>query len=1109
MKSGIKQARDMIRLLLIWGVGFGVGTGSLHASFLENVRDVPLTPAEATSLADRSGKLTQLPLKFTPYDAQRAQIPFRRELLADRRTYFAGDPVGQILGYCLTPLADNPPAGEVFLELKSSGRTLATQTVSAAHKFAAWLPLKDLKPGDYEITGQFRAGGRAWAIRPAEFTLSKERRNSQPIPSAGIPLVLQPAPVKGSQVSPLITGIPISRHQAQSPDEFTLLENGKPVTAQFTQRATWYPGQEVKWLGLSFLARYENGQPADYRVIRKNPPALESPLRVRDSDDAISVNTGAIEFEIGKRPFTGIRSVKIAGKEKPLVQGEGGPFLVDERGIAFNSALDETAEVTIEEQGPARVTIRAEGWLTSVRNEHLCRYEIRFTAWAGQPWIDVRQRTILTFNTDEKKLARLGFAVPVADAKTWAAGLDADRVAGDIPALPPVNPKARKPEVAIPATTEWMIQSRPDQVAIENASGEVAAAHRADGWVNLAGAEGAIQVNVRNLWQLFPKEIAWSSNALVIYQWPEHGRTSFSEEEELSPEHLHQIRYAHQGRYLDLKFPQKYFDAMRTVYPPIIENQDINALSGNGMGLAITTDFRLQFAPEIAETAAREANQMFAANLHGIADPVWNGLTEVEGRFAGKQNGMTDSWDAFWAQAFNGFTASVDYLGDYGMWIWPDVHNNWSPSTARPQAHRWWLNSHYQNPWDYNFMYFRSADFRNKDWANNASQHFMDIGTVNYSNDDRSLLGKLPGANYHVKGFTPWGSAREGEVVGDDYVEVGAHFINPDANLFRYLLFGDRTGLTLARKWFDSLGRVTLPTERSREACTTLGEVISFYENIWEPQAIAYIHELGDAMLSRPFFEVPAFPAHPFFHDRWVMRYWNLTGDPRIQQPVIDVVKAMPKLNYTHFELAALAWRWTGDLEYLKMVLPKAAPSFQRIYRNPEDPLDGFGERVFKPTHSQTQIVPYYLQALIDAGLKVPDREPRPASIAKAVTLPKLDKMASMGTSTSGMKVDGTGPVTLQVQGTFDPRTWEKRGTVGNVQVFDAQDRLAGSTSVLAGARRAEAAIDLDPAIHPQPWTLVVRGQARIGWSGSVNSVTLEPTAGGDSDSDEDDASAD
>lgn len=1098
----------MRRLLLVM-TGCAAGILGARAEFLQQVQSVPLTPAEEASVSDRSGKLSELPLKFTPYDTQRAQIPFRREILADRRVYFADDPVGQILVYGLTPLPGNPAAGTVRFELKVDGKTLDRQEVRVAHKVSALLPLEKLATGDYELSGEFELGGKVWSLRPAQFTKSRDRRNTLPIPKAGIPLILQSAPTKGSQTSPIITGIPIPRHQAQSPGEFVLLENGNPVLAQFTQRSTWYPGQQVKWLGLSFLARYEDGLPADYRVVKRKAPPEASPLSVSETDKVISVNTGAIAFEIGRKPFTGIRFVKLAGQDKPLVQGDGGPFLIDERQVVFHSALDETAEVTVEEQGPVRVTVLAKGWLTSPRNERLCRYEMRFTAWAGQPEIDVRQRTIFTFNTDEKKLARLGFSVPVVDAQKWAAGLDGAAATGGISALPPVNPKAKKPEMPVPVTTDWMIQSRSDLVALENGSGEVASAKRADGWVRLAGPSGAVQLSVRNLWQMFPKELAWSPNTLVVYQWPEHGRVSFSEEEELGPDHLHQIRYAHQGKYLDLKFPQKYFDAMRKVYPPIIENQDINALSGNGMGLAVTTEFRLRFASAISETEAVASNRMFAANLHGISDPVWNGLTEVEGRFAGKQKGVTDSWDALWAQAFNGFTASVDYLGDYGMWIWPDVHNNWSPTTLRPQAHRWWLNSHYQNVWDYSFMYFRSADFRNKDWADNASRHFMDIGTVNYVDGERTLLGKLPGANYHVKGFTPWGSAREGEVVGDDYVEVGAHFINPDANLFRYLLFGDRAGFELARKWFDSLGLVTLPTERSREACTTLGEVLSFYENTWDPQAIAYIHELADAMLSRPFSEVPAFPAHPFFHDRWVMRYWNLTGDQRIQQPVLDVLKVSDRLNYTHFELGALAWRWTGNLDYLKMFLSKAVPPFGKIYRNSGDPLDGYGERIFKPTHSQTQIVPYYLQALIDAGLKYPEVAPRPASIAKAVVLPKLAKMIDLGTSTSQIKVMGTGPLSLRVDGTFDARTWEKRGTIGNVEVCDGKNQLAGSASVLAGARSSSAVIALDPAKTPPPWTLVVHGAVRIGWEGDVQSVTLEPTTGGASEEEADDAASD
>src|SRR5690606_32401049 len=114
------------------------------------------------------------------------------------------------------------------------------------------------------------------------------------------------------------------------------------------------------------------------------------------------------------------------------------------------------------------------------------------------------------------------------------------------------------------------------------------------------------------------------------------------------------------------------------------------------------------------------------------------------------------------------------------------------------------------------------------------------------------------GANYHTKGFTPWGSPRLGERTGDDYVEVGAHFINPDAFIIRWYLVGDHRALDLAQAWGAAFSRVALPPERSRECNTTLGEMISYYEATWDPQAIVYIRDLADDHNSRPWREVPA-----------------------------------------------------------------------------------------------------------------------------------------------------------------------------------------------------------------------------------------------------------
>src|SRR5690606_11860199 len=121
------------------------------------------------------------------------------------------------------------------------------------------------------------------------------------------------------------------------------------------------------------------------------------------------------------------------------------------------------------------------------------------------------------------------------------------------------------------------------------------------------------------------------------------------------------------------------------------------------------------------------------------------GLTEAVGRFAGRNPERFPEVEQVFDVAYKGYTQSVDFLEDYGMWIWPDTHNNWSLGYRKPQNHRLWTQGHYQGVWEAIFLYLRSGTPMHYVWSRDNYEHFANVSTVNYHDPLHPLQGHLAG----------------------------------------------------------------------------------------------------------------------------------------------------------------------------------------------------------------------------------------------------------------------------------------------------------------------------------------------------------------------------
>jgi hypothetical protein len=302
------------------------------------------------------------------------------------------------------------------------------------------------------------------------------------------------------------------------------------------------------------------------------------------------------------------------------------------------------------------------------------------------------------------------------------------------------------------------------------------------------------------------------------------------------------------------------------------------------------------------------------------------------------------------------------------------------------------------------------------------------------------------------------------------------------------------------------LGRAALPPERSREACVTLGELISYYETTWDPQEILYIHDLANELMSRPVSEIPATTGHAFFHQQWVRRYWALTRDPRIVAWVKECADTYEgTTGFIHLD--ALLAQWTGDKNYLTQNMPRASAAWRHLYLNEHDPLDGFGLGCVDRSWV-SQSLAYYAGALMDAGYtSLPTDESKAAVAPATMAIAKTNHFSPAGwffAAFAGgygyLQPKGTEPVVqltlspILSQFGYGPRL-DGSGNPTYVRVEDAEGKVLLETSILNGSKRSDATITLDARKQKSPWKFY-KGGARLSmrWDGTAEALFIGPT---------------
>jgi len=869
------------------------------------------------------------------------------QLLGDRFEYWDDDVNGQF--YVQLDPPTNAPQRSLRITLKKDGEPSpiaeTVQQNSVENKAHFLVRTSALKVGKYEVTASFAdaAGGQIGEAQSFKFTRSGKRNPVVSIPADGIPIQLEAQSSFPDATWPVRAGVPMPINAVMDAGQLVLFENGKPVPAKITSLATWCPQGSVQWVHVDFLGKYNGGKPAEYQL-KSGKNESTAGVKVSQTNNVITVDTGAIRFVVNQKKFAGIETAwfdpTATGKydeANPVIQGAGGPYLVDGRIIRFDAANDTNVVVVVEEQGPTHVTIRAEGWYVGSegRVDPFCKFVTRITAFAGQPFLRVRQHTIITYDTRMYRLKDLGFHIAATNSATFRLGADGATKEGALPASP---------------NTVFLHQDRYDHFRVVGLGTNKVEGVKSDGWFTVGSSNAAspnMTVVLRDIWQKFPKEVEMSREGLTLHFWPKHGHSAFNLEDELDIKNIYKFWCFHQGELLNLHLPNDYFEKFNTDYADgTAECRPEHALQGNGQGLAIGNEFELLFTAVDKAADVPKHAQLFQRDPAAHATPEWNANSGALGRIAAVDRKNFTPMEEAIEKGWLSHTRCVERGNEYGMWIWPDTHTYWESEGDYAQLHRVWHNSHYHEIGQTWLMYFRSGSPDLLRWARNHTDHWMNIGTVNYTEINPNGRPKFKfhteGAMYHCKGLTPWGAEDWGMTRRDSHAGLFGHWCDPDAFLWDWYMNGDPRAKDVYDLWTGSVRKYGAPLAGTRrEANTSMATVMTYYAATHDADILPAVHGMGISLRTAEPLENQN--PGPMWHPLWINRYYDQTRDPEYQPFILKYARMTSIENTWTTALASLAYELSGDKSYLTPHFEAVTDFPKKFYHAPGDAYDWYG----------------------------------------------------------------------------------------------------------------------------------------------------------------------
>jgi len=554
--------------------------------------------------------------------------------------------------------------------------------------------LHGLEPGatyQYRIIAP-RPDGRNVESKEMTFTFSRPMPFGGAVDKGSVALRVENPHDFPVAACPISSGVPFAKGEIGGVEQMRLLDgDGKALPMQASALSRWDDGS-VKWALLSFQGDVAAERTGVYTLEYGRgvaPAVVETALGVKEAQDSITINTGALEVEFNAQE-SGF-PVRGALHGRPVFDKPIAAHVVDGKEEEYDS--NSPAELLeVEEAGPVRVVIHSKGHHKSADGGSFFAYEARFVFYTGAPFFRVYYAWGNDGEADFTDFNSASLRVPLAgnEKPGWTVGLGGGKKAageGDFD----------------------LRQVRHDSFELSVPSPSGQGSKRADGWVDVRSGKAGLTVAVRDFWQLYPKSLAVRGGRLEVGLCPDFpdGTYDSAEEDERGSFYFYLLG----GKYKVKQGMKKWHEMM--------------------------------FLWHEGETGAArqvEMTKVFQEPLIAVCPPERYCASRVFGPLAPAGTGRTDRFDAQCESVAERYLRGREEGTLYGMLNFGDSF----------RARMKWLNGEYDPAHGFLLMFARTGARKWYFLAEKAARHAIDVDTCHYGTHEGAVYAHVYG---HTPGY--------------------------------------------------------------------------------------------------------------------------------------------------------------------------------------------------------------------------------------------------------------------------------------------------------------------------------------------------------------------